>query len=120
MKQKVVLHRNGPSKQLPKSLQDENDHNFTVYYCLKDDSKNVNVKPMIMFVKSKDSRLRNISLIEISEVEKKDYKHKVCCLLIKCNSNQYVVFKHYFENAMKKYIVGKIEATQKDVEKYAL
>lgn len=54
MKQKITMRSKGPSKQLPKSLQDTKPHNLTIYYCLKDNQE-VNVKPMIMFAKMKDN-----------------------------------------------------------------
>lgn len=120
MKQKIVLHRNKPNKELPKSLQDTKDHNFTVYYCLKDDCSDINIKPMIMFAKTKDKRLRDISIVDISDVTKKEYTYKTFCILLNCNSNQYVVFKHHFENAIKKYLIGQLEATENDIKKYAV
>lgn len=119
MKQKIVLNRKQPSKELPKSLQDTKQHNFTVYYCLKD-AVGVNIKPLIMFAKSKDSRLKNIKIIDITDVTKKDYPSKVYCILLNCDSTQYVVFKHYLYDAMKKYLTGGLEATQKDIEKVLL
>ena len=67
MKQKITMRSKGPSKQLPKSLQDTKPHNLTIYYCLKDNQE-VNVKPMIMFAKMKDNRLKNINILDISEV----------------------------------------------------
>lgn len=120
MKQKITLHSSGPSKELPKSLQDTKEHNFTLYYCLKDDYKELNIKPIIMFAKTKDKRLKNISIIDISDTTKKHYKHNTFCILMNCNSNQYVVFKHHFAAAIKKYLLGNIEPTQKDIEKYAV
>lgn len=119
MKQKIVLHRE-PNKDLPKSLQDTKNHNFTVYLCLKEDFAELNIKPVILFAKTKDSRLKNISILDISDVSKNEYANKTLCILMNCNSHQYVVFKHYFEKAMKKYLVGKLEATENDIKKYAV
>lgn len=118
MKQKITMRSKGPSKQLPKSLQDTKPHNLTIYYCLKDNQE-VNVKPMIMFAKMKDNRLKNINILDISEVTKKGCAKRTYCILMKCNSNQYVVFKHYFEEAMRKYIVGTLEPTKEAIERYA-
>lgn len=118
MKQKITMRSKGPSKQLPKSLQDTKPHNLTIYYCLKDNQE-VNVKPMIMFAKMKDNRLKNINILDISEVTKKSYVKRTYCILMKGDSNQYVVFKHYFEEAMRKYIVGTLEPTQEAIERYA-
>ena len=75
---------------------------------------------MILFAKSKDGRLKDIKVIEISNTTRKGYNSNTFCVLLNCNSNQYVIFKHYLEQAIKKYIIGKLEPTQKDVEKYAI
>lgn len=120
MKQKIVLHRDKPNKDLPKSLQDTKNHNFTVYYCLKDECSDINVKPLIMFTKTKDKRLNNISVLDISDITKNEYKYKTFCILLNCNSNQYVVFKYHFEKAMKKYLIGQLEATENDIKKYVI
>lgn len=75
---------------------------------------------MIMFAKTKDKRLRDISIVDISDVTKKEYTYKTFCILLNCNSNQYVVFKHHFENAIKKYLIGQLEATENDIKKHAV
>lgn len=118
MKQKIVLRKKTNNK-LPKSLQDEKDHNFTVYFCLNEDSKDINFKPFIMFAKTKDARLKNVTVKEIVDVTKKDYRFKTYCLLLNCNSAEYVTFKHYFAEVMKKHLAGQLEATESDIQKFA-
>lgn len=105
---------------LSKQMKDETPHNFVLYLCLRDGVSLNSLKPAILFIKSKNNALSNIEIKSIESIAKKEYKHKVLSLLLYCNAQEYVVFKNYLFKYFKKNLIGNIEPTQKEIEKYCL
>ena len=121
MKQKTIrkkITKNEPN--LSDKMRDPDPHNFICYLALKDNVTPSTVKANIMFIKKKNPPLQKVEVKSFEEVEKKGYRYNVICLMLYCNAQQYVSFKHYLNNQMKKQLVAPIEATQKDIEKIVL
>lgn len=105
---------------LSKRITDTEPHNFVVYLCLKDNVSIGGLKNMIGFAKTKDKRISKLNIIHIEDVTKDNYKYRTISILLKCNAQQYIIFKNYLLSVAKKYLIGSLEATQKDIEKYAV
>ena len=100
-------------------MTDPDPHNYICYVCLKDGVSVSSLKSMITFVKKQNPSISHIEIKQIDELDKKTYNHKVVSFFVYCSAQEYVAFKHFLSKNMKKYIFGKIEATQKEIEKYA-
>ena len=105
---------------LSKQMKDKTPHNFVLYVCLKNGVSINSLKPAIMFIKSKNIALSDIEIKSLEEVSKKDYKYKVASVLLYCNAQEYITFKSFLSKNFKKNLIGNIEPTQKDIEKYCI
>ena len=105
---------------LSERMSDPESHNYICYLCLKDNIAINSVKPNIMLIKKKNPSISSVEVRSFEEITKKDYTHRVVSLLLYCNAQEYISFKHFLGIQMKRFLVGNIEATQKDVEKYVL